>query len=171
MLFAAPALSQTTTSYTYDVLGRIIKVTPPSGTPVCYKYDGADNRTSVTGAAECTVTSGSWVNANLTPTANNDFFASYYINPYTEVYDVLANDTDPDLPADSFSLVSVTGSGSGNFSIVTVGGTQMLQWSGTATPGTKNYTYTMKDSTNRTSSATLTIQFILCKPGDECYGS
>ncbi len=158
MLCSAPALSQTTTTYTYDSVGRVVKVTPSSGLPTCYKYNRADNRVSVAAQSGCTHTSP--------PTANADYVVTYYKNPVTAYYGVLGNDTDPDLPADTLSITSVSGYG---LSIVNVGGVDALLWSGTATPGVKNFTYYIEDSTGSTSSATLTIEFILCKPADECY--
>jgi YD repeat-containing protein len=167
---APSALSQTARTYEYDALGRLAKVTPSSGIPVCYTYDLADNRTTVAAANGCTTGGGGGGGSNSPPTANADYFVSYYINPWTEEYDVLPNDTDPNLPGDTLSIVSVTGTGSGKFSIVNVDGHNMLYWSGSASAGTKNFTYTMKDAANATSSASLTIQFIICKPGDECYG-
>ena len=47
-----PASAQTTQSFEYDALGRLTKATPSSGTPVCYTYNPADNRTNV--SAGCT---------------------------------------------------------------------------------------------------------------------
>lgn len=48
----APASAQTTQTFEYDALGRLTKATPSSGTPVCYTYNPADNRTNV--SAGCT---------------------------------------------------------------------------------------------------------------------
>ncbi len=161
-LLTSSATAQVSQTYSYDALGRLTKVTPSSGTPVCYNYDSADNRTSVSAASGCSAGGG----GGSPPTAHNDYYATYYKNPVTAYYYVLSNDTDPDLPADTLSITSVSGSG---LSIVNVGGADALLWSGTATPGVKNFTYSIKDSTNQTSSATLTIEFLLCKPADECY--
>jgi hypothetical protein len=47
---SVPAFSDTTTSYTYDALGRLSKVTYNDGgaiTTISYSYDAAGNRTSV----------------------------------------------------------------------------------------------------------------------------
>ncbi len=49
ILWALPALAQSTTSYTYDALGRLTSAATPAGT-ITYNYDAAGNRTSVTTA-------------------------------------------------------------------------------------------------------------------------
>jgi len=60
------------TTYQYDALGRVIKVTYPDSKQICYAYDSAGNRTQVKrqAAGTCTVT-GSTVtsSAQLTETA------------------------------------------------------------------------------------------------------
>ena len=50
---AVPALSQDTTDYTYDELGRLKTVTYGDGVSVVYEYDPAGNRTrqEVTGSS------------------------------------------------------------------------------------------------------------------------
>ena len=65
-----------TTSYMYDTLGRIIKVTYPDAKQICYQYDKAGNRTQVNRAATgtCTPATITLVTpANLTiPPPNSD---------------------------------------------------------------------------------------------------
>jgi hypothetical protein len=58
---AAPASATETITYTYDALGRVIKVvhtgTVNSNLKVCYTLDAADNRTkvvTVTTTSNCT---------------------------------------------------------------------------------------------------------------------
>lgn len=161
LLFVAPpALSQTTTTYTYDSLGRVVKVAPSSGTPTCYKYDRVDNFRTVSATGGCSEKSG--------PVANADYFASCYTNPWFEYYNPIGNDEDWDLPADKLTITSVTGTGSGNFSVVNFGGNDILQWSGSATPGIRNFTYYIQDNQGATSSATMQIEFILNKPANPC---
>lgn len=84
--------------------------------------------------------------------------------PYDGDFNVLLNDTDPNLPNDTLTITAVSGIGSANITIT--GGGTLLHWSGTAN-GTKNLTYTIKDSTNLTSSASLQIDFVYC-PGGTC---
>lgn len=49
---ASPAIAQETTTYEYDVHGRLKNVSrsggPSSGVNASYQYDNADNRTNVT---------------------------------------------------------------------------------------------------------------------------
>lgn len=46
-LFPVTAHAQTTTTYTYDALGRLLKVESPVAGNTTYTYDAANNRTSV----------------------------------------------------------------------------------------------------------------------------
>jgi len=48
VMMCAPAAYADTTQYTYDALGRVIKVVTPSGLTTTYTYDAAGNRTQVT---------------------------------------------------------------------------------------------------------------------------
>ena len=56
-LVASQALAGNTT-YSYDALGRVIKVTYPDSKQICYAYDAAGNRTQVKrqSTGTCTVT-------------------------------------------------------------------------------------------------------------------
>ena len=54
LLAASPAIdasAQSSKAYGYDELGRLVTVTPSTGSPTTYGYDHADNRTSVTSSA------------------------------------------------------------------------------------------------------------------------
>lgn len=55
------------TTYQYDALGRVIKVTYPDSKQICYAYDSAGNRTQVQRKATgtCSVT-GSTLTSSLT---------------------------------------------------------------------------------------------------------
>jgi hypothetical protein len=59
---AVPAFANETQSYTYDALGRLVKVarsgTVNSGTSECYAYDPASNRTNVTVATGANCSGG-----------------------------------------------------------------------------------------------------------------
>lgn len=48
VLLARSARAQTTTTYGYDVHGRVVSVTHPGGDVTTYSYDNANNRTQVT---------------------------------------------------------------------------------------------------------------------------
>lgn len=57
-----------TTSYQYDTLGRVVKVTYPDAKQICYTYDAAGNRTQVKRQATgtCTVTGSTLTTSSLT---------------------------------------------------------------------------------------------------------
>lgn len=158
ILIAPSGLAQTTRTYSYDALGRLVKVTPGTGTPVCYTHDAADNRTTVTATTGCTVGGGGG-GGNSPPTAVDDWI--FVEAPsWSGNIGALANDTDPNLPSDTLSVVSV--SGTSNASIV--GGGADVYYSGTA-PG-ETFSYTMRDAAGATSSATITVSifWIECGP-------
>ncbi|CAM3374580.1 YD repeat-containing protein [Asticcacaulis taihuensis] len=66
MLWGTSASAGNTT-YQYDALGRVIKVTYPDSKQICYAYDSAGNRTQVNRQATgtCTVT-GSTLSSAMT---------------------------------------------------------------------------------------------------------
>ena len=66
MLWGTSASAGNTT-YQYDALGRVIKVTYPDSKQICYAYDSAGNRTQVKRQATgtCTVT-GSTLSSAMT---------------------------------------------------------------------------------------------------------
>lgn len=47
VFFCGAAAYAGTTSYQYDALGRVVKVTYPDTKQICYAYDAAGNRTQV----------------------------------------------------------------------------------------------------------------------------
>lgn len=150
-LMAASSAAQTTTTYTYDALGRLISAKQGSSTATEYSYDAADNRKDVT--------------VNGGPTVVADFYSIIVTaQPFVGDFYVLSNDVDPNFPDDVLTITGVTGVGSGNMTIQ--GGGTYLRWSGTGL-GTKNLTYTIKDSRNLTASGSLQIEFTYC-PGGVC---
>lgn len=146
MLIAPLAQAQTTRTYSYDALGRLVKVTPSSGNPVTYAYDAADNRTSVVAGI-----------TNNPPVATNDTFYlaldnegdTYY---YGIIYDWWLNDYDPDA-GDTIVMHSV----SGNSSVqIRSGG---LFFGGPIGSGQQVFTYTIRDNSGATATATVTLNF------------
>lgn len=151
VLCALSASAQTTTTYTYDALGRLVIAKKGSAAATEYSYDAADNRTKV--------------RENLKPTAVPDYQSIIVTSqPYVGDFHVLLNDTDPNLPGDTLTITGLSGSGSS--SMTTTGGGTILHWSGTAL-GTKNLTYFIADAGGLTSSTTLEIEFLWC-PGGVC---
>jgi hypothetical protein len=77
---------------------------------------------------------------------------------------VLNNDTDPELPSDTLTIVSVTpGAGSPNVSINT--GNTSIHY--TATAGLYYFDYTVQDSHGYTSTVTSSFE-VTCRPGVVC---
>ncbi|MEY2759347.1 MAG: hypothetical protein RIR33_3125 [Pseudomonadota bacterium] len=157
MLIAAPASAQTTYTYEYDQFGRLVRVERNTGdsSRVRYTYDGVDNRTRVKQGVSA-------------PTATNDwvFVESTFGVTLSGLGDLFANDTDADLPFDSFSFTAVGGT---HGSLATIqSGNQTIYFG--AGPGSYSITYTMKDSSNMTSTAQVSIEIIppiTCPP--ECW--
>jgi YD repeat-containing protein len=148
---ASSVAAQTTTTYSYDALGRLVTAKQGAATATEYAYDAADNRKTVT--------------VNGAPTAVNDYIAIMYTaNPYVGDLNVLANDYDPNFPDEALTITGVTGVGSNKITIINSG--TLLHWSGTGVGGS-NLTYTIKDSRNLTSSGILQIEWIYC-PGGVC---
>lgn len=145
-----PANAQTSETFAYDSLGRLTRVTPSSGAQSCYTYDAADNRTKVVVSPTC---------APAPPVANEDF-VSVQITGFTWTGNLgaMLNDTDPNLPYDTLNVISVTGSASAS---VALGGID-VRFSGG--PGYYQLQYTIKDSTNATSSNWIYLNIIQCNP-------
>lgn len=157
-----PSFANETQAYTYDALGRLVAV-QYSGTvnnnqahSLC--YDPAGNRTqyqsSATGAlAACAggapTPTPTPTPTNQPPTTVNDTGSQAACE--IGIYNVLANDTDPEgnYP---LSLVSVSGA---RFS---VNSTTELKYNGsTQHGGTATATYTVRDSLGATATGTLTV--------------
>lgn len=158
ILIAPLALAQTTTrTYSYDVYGRLSKVTPSSGTPVCYSHDAADNRTKVSAAAGCTASAGGGGSGGTSaPVAVNDSYMKTITGmTWSGTLLVRSNDTDPDLPNDALTIIAVSGS---PYASITAGGGSITI---TAAPdGYHVLNYTIRDATMTTSSATVNLAVI-----------
>lgn len=157
-LIAPLALAQTTRTFTYDQYGRLTKVAPGSGLPVCYGYDKADNRTAVVAASNCVAGGGP---PNAAPVAYDDYIYVYsFSNTRSLNLGVLANDTDQDLPNDTLTVTSVSGS---SYATVLSNGSDIF-FNGYV--GTYTLTYGIKDAANATSSATVYLEIIRCYEWD-----
>jgi len=135
------------TTYKYDALGRLIEVRDTSSTSdvVKYTYDAADNRTKVK-------------NGNFGPTAVMDgYFLMTTGGTWSGVLFVLNNDTDLDLPDDTLSVVSVSGS---TYASAAPDGVSLIN----APIGWYTLSYTMKDAAGVTSSAEISAQVVYCNP-------
>jgi hypothetical protein len=110
-------------------------------------------------AAACTA-GGPGGGQNFPPVAIPDYvvalaFSSFWAGPL----DVLLNDTDPNLPSDTLTVTSVTGS---SYASIAAGGGDVIF---AGPPGIYNLNYTIKDSQNATSSATVTLELVYCEFG------
>ena len=163
-LLMPAALAQTARTYTYDALGRLVKVTPGTGTPVCYTHDAADNRSLVAAAANCTAPTGGAGGGggggqNYPPEAQDDFLYFQSFSPtWSGALGVLLNDTDQNLPNDVLTVTSVTGS---PYATIQAGGSDVY-FSGSA--GSYTLNYTIKDAQNATDSGTIYLTIVYCNP-------
>lgn len=158
-LLASSASAQVSQTYSYDALGRLTKVTPSSGTPVCYNHDPADNRTTVTASAGCASQGGGGGGQNSPPEAQDDFLFFMSFSPtWSGNLGVLFNDTDPNLPGDTLTVTSVSGSPYASIA----GGGSDVYFSGNA--GSYTLNYSIKDSQNATDSATIYLTITYCNP-------
>jgi YD repeat-containing protein len=143
-----------TTSYSYDALGRLVAVAtaggPNDGLAVATAYDPAGNRSSysVGGGTPPPPPPPPPPPGNQPPTPAADSGSQERCT--TAVYDVAANDTDPDGDY-PLTVVSVTGAG---FSVASASSVQFVSGS---TTGAKVGTYTVQDSRGATATATLTV--------------
>jgi YD repeat-containing protein len=143
-LSIAPALSAT--SYTYDSLGRLIKVRYDNGKEITYTYDAAGNRVQ-----RLVANAG----ANSAPVANPDSITlnedqtSVTFNPRT-------NDTDPD--NDALTLFS-TGSGSLGTSALSGSGTTVTYTSTNKRTNSDTFVYVIRDPGGAEAYGQVTINF------------
>jgi YD repeat-containing protein len=140
---ANAANAQTTTSFTYDALGRLIQTGGPTNN-TAYSYDAAGNRTIVT--------SVNTSSANQPPSAAND--TATVTTGSSVTISVLGNDSDPD--GDALTVTSASGATKGTTSI-TSGGTAVLYTPNAGQSGTDTFTYTISDGRGGTASAAVTV--------------
>jgi len=131
-------------TYTYDVLGRLIRVEYTGGSSVTYSYDSAGNRTSVAYGA-----------LNHAPTANPDNVATTIRRALS--FDPRANDTDPDNDALTIASASAPSQGA-----VVVNSGQTLTYTPNSTfptgnTGTDTFTYQLTDGHGHAVTGTVTV--------------
>lgn len=144
LMAASPALAQSSATYTYDVLGRLVQVTYPSGGYVRYGYDAADNRVLLVMS----------LIANNIPVANNDGPVSVAPSGATTI-NVLANDTDAD--GDARTVSTKTNGAKGTVAIIS-SGAQVSYTPGAGQSGSDSFTYSIVDARGGTSlPATVSV--------------
>ena len=148
LLLLSFAISADTTTFEYDALGRLEKVTRDDGTEIDIQYDAAGNRLERT--VDEDPGSGGGGPPNNPPTATNDSttIPSLYQTRYPNV---LLNDSDPD--GDPLVITSVTQPYNAT---VTIGSGGVLNVTAT-NYGTGTSAYTISDGNGGTDTATLFI--------------
>ena len=143
-LSIAPAFSAT--SYTYDALGRLIKVRYDNGKEIIYTYDAAGNRVQ-----RLVANAG----ANSAPVANPDS-VTLNENQTSITFDPRTNDTDPD--NDSLALFS-TGSGSLGTSALSGSGTTVTYTSTNKRTNSDTFVYVIRDTSGVEAYDQITVIF------------
>jgi DnaJ-class molecular chaperone len=148
---ASYALGQTTTTYTYDALGRLATSKSSASTlQTTYGYDLANNRSQVTvavpGSGGGTVAPPTCANNSGTITANQPN------STVSTTFSVLSQCTDSAGNALSLSSWSVTGKGSG-----VINPTSSTTINLTLSVGTTYVNFTVSDGKGNTASGTFTF--------------
>jgi large repetitive protein len=143
-LSIAPAFSAT--SYTYDALGRLIKVRYDNGKEIIYTYDAAGNR------VQSAVTN---VGANSAPVANPDS-VTLNENQTSITFNPRTNDTDPD--NDTLTLYS-TGSGSLGSSALSADGQSVIYTSTNKRTNSDTFVYVIRDTSGAEAYGQVTVNF------------
>jgi YD repeat-containing protein len=147
---ASPAEAQSSVSYTYDALGRVLTATYPNGSVVTYTYDNAGNRTRLQ----------MQLPANHAPTANTDGPIDVQAGS-SVVIDVRANDTDPD--NDPLVVTSATTPAKGS-AVVTVAGAAVSYSANAGQSGADSFNYTISDGRGGISQTSVALNIISPPP-------
>jgi YD repeat-containing protein len=147
LLGVAPVLAQSSATYTYDALGRVLTSSTAAGVTI-YTYDNADNRTHVTSCV-----GGVSGSCNHNPTANPDSATVAFGG--TVVIPVLSNDSDPD--AGNVLTVSGVTAASHGTSSVTSGAGSVTYIAGAGYSGADSFTYTISDGHTGVATSTVSI--------------
>ena len=160
-LVGQPAFGQTAQNYQYDGFGRLVRTQRGTdlSTAVTYSYDLADNRVQVKKGRSAPVAVNDYDGFGLYEYGSGIF---YYYLPF-----VLDNDSDADLPADSLTITSISGTGSGYFSIYYGGYPTPFYYVGLNGPpwppdGSYAITYQVQDQDGQTASAVLYFDMYSC---------
>ncbi len=148
-----PSFSLSKTISANDTASYAVFVTGSGAIP----FDPANNRIVVEFQQAGGVVRGRTsvaVRVNRPPTAVNDGFTVEQDTSLNSL-DVLSNDTDPDLPAETLTITSVGTPSAGG--TVTNQGTSLAYTPLAGFTGTETFTYTVEDSTSASSSATVTM--------------
>lgn len=143
VLFVVSLPASAAISYTYDALGRLVRVDYAVGNYVTYKYDAAGNRIQVGNAS-----------TNVAPVAANDAISVFQGTPTT--FDPRTNDLDAD-----YDPLTITAKTDGAHGTVAINSGASLTFTPTAGyHGTDTFTYTISDGAGHTASATVTATIV-----------
>ncbi|MCC6302830.1 MAG: tandem-95 repeat protein [Gammaproteobacteria bacterium] len=123
-----------------------------SGTET-FTYTVSDGA-GATDTATVTVTVG----GNVAPTAVDDSGLSVSENSLNNILEVLANDSDADLPAQTLTITGVGATSAGG--LVTPNGNNLIYTPAVGYSGTESFTYTVSDGNGGTDTATVTVTVV-----------
>jgi YD repeat-containing protein len=132
------------TTYTYDTLGRLVRVDYAPGNYVVYQYDPAGNRTAVGNST-----------SNVAPVAGDDTVTAFYNVPLT--FDPRVNDFDADY--DPLTISNKTNGAHGTVA-VNGGGTSLTYTPAANYRGTDLFTYTIADGAGHFDTANVNVSVI-----------
>lgn len=147
-LLAAAGARADDVQYTYDALGRLIRVQYVGGPTTVYNYDAAGNRTSVVYGA-----------GNSAPIAVADPVTTRIRRPLTR-FDPRKNDTDAD--SDPLTITSVNTPNAEEHGTVVINSGQTITYTPDSTfpsgpSDTDDFSYTIDDGNGHTATALVTV--------------
>ncbi len=138
VLLAVGGPAHAATAYTYDSLGRLVRVDYGAGSYITYRYDAAGNRSAVGNAT-----------TNAAPVAVNDAVTLNQNGSAT--FDPRSNDSDPD-----YDVLTITAKTDGTHGTVAINaGTSLTYTPATGFHGSDSFTYTVSDGAGHTAGATV----------------
>ena len=135
--------------------GSSLRFTPAGGFSgtVTFDYTVSDSA-GATDTATVTVTVG----GNVAPTAVDDSGFSVAENSINNILDVLANDRDADIPAQTLTVTAAGAASAGG--VVTPNGSNLIYTPAVGYSGTESFTYTVSDGAGGTDTATVTVTVV-----------